>query len=101
DHYGYGIPNLEDAYNASAGFAENELLDFTIYPNPVQDRLFVKLDNYTNASIQIVDLLGKRIANKEMQDQYSSIDMAGLEDGVYIILIRSDNKSATQKFIKQ
>ncbi len=101
DHYGYGIPNLELAYYNALEVAENELFGVSIYPNPTENKLFVELQDYENATLEIYDILGKIIHIKKMTQPINIIDVSLLEKSIYLIHIKSDDKRLTQKFIKQ
>jgi len=100
NHYGYGIPNLEDAYNNALEIAENELLGVNIYPNPTENELFVELLDFENTSFVIFDVIGKTVCNSEITASTNIVDISSLENGIYFIQIKNQNKKATLKFIK-
>lgn len=100
DHYGYGIPNLENAYLNALHVADNELLGVNIYPNPTDNQLFIELADVENVALEIFDILGKRVYNANLGKQTNNIDVSTLDQGIYIINLSFNNKSVTQKFIK-
>ena len=71
----------------------------TVFPNPVNDRLYIdfKTDSGKN-SFSIIDLLGKTIVGEQIYSDY--IDVSFLENGVYFVQLKNDNKISTLKFIK-
>lgn len=69
----------------------------TVYPNPVNTILH--LNGIPNADVQIFDLSGKLIINKQNTD--NQIDVSGLQSGIYSIKITSENGTVIRKFIKQ
>jgi len=74
-----------------------------IYPNPSNGIFNItSLKNIENASISIVDVNG-RIVYKETKtiQGTSSIDLSNLKTGIYIINIKGDNFSKTEKLIKK
>ncbi len=75
--------------------------DFSIYPNPVKNILNIKAtNNIYMKSAQVFDLTGKLIIEATVTN--SSINVENLTTGSYILSLKdSNNKSYTQKFIKQ
>ena len=65
----------------------------TLYPNPAVDRLNVSLSQ--NAEIVIYNMMGQVIRTMDGQVGANTIDLSGLNSGVYFINAGSD----TQKFI--
>lgn len=68
----------------------------SVYPNPVQNQLNVESQEIIN-NIEIFDLLGKQILVSEEK----SIDVSGLQSGIYLLKITTNNGILTQKIIKQ
>jgi Secretion system C-terminal sorting domain/Beta-propeller repeat len=79
--------------------------EFTIYPNPVQRVLHVQLTASANKSIvwQVQDATGKIL--KQQSDQLhgssQSIDVSGLPNGMYYLVLKKDDGTTVKKFIKQ
>lgn len=72
---------------------------FTMYPNPVTDVLNITSVNGLNANeIRIMDLTGKVI---KVQNNASSVNVADLAAGAYLIEVATDEGKATSKFIKK
>lgn len=78
---------------------ENETLNFSIYPNPAENRLFIK-SKIPISHIQIFDLTGSLI----MEQFYRNlpVDITKLSNGMYIIkLLGANGYSETINFIKK
>ena len=76
---------------SNADFTENNVL---IYPNPANEKVFVKIENSTDAisQIRLLDALGKVVfQNRDVQNQ-TEIDISGLSKGVYLIEISTLNE---------
>jgi hypothetical protein len=90
-----------DSIAAAAGFS--------IYPNPVQGLLNIRLNNGSAGKIvvQIYNETGGRVQTAELEkDQWvpleSSIDVSRLVRGVYVIQLVDDaNGRIVGKFVKQ
>ncbi len=87
------------------GLSANETiknkLQVSVFPNPATEQLFITLDSKTkNAEVIISNLSGKAIINAALQNQ-NNIDISGLQIGMYMLTINTENGSETVKFIKQ
>jgi len=72
--------------------------EITIYPNPVSDEFKIETDRNILNTI-IYDMKGclvKRYAGKE-----SSLDMAYLQKGIYIISIQLEDRVINRRLIKE
>lgn len=73
----------------------------SIYPNPVANSLnFAVTNSIVLSDVSIYDVTGKQvISSKDLSS--NSIDVSGLQSGVYFAKFASDDKTVTKKFIKQ
>ena len=74
-----------------------------IYPNPVEDKLYVELKEFLpkNASILIFDELGKRVYTSRIYGGWNNYDVSQLSSGFYFISIVDDTPIYTGKLIIQ
>ncbi len=79
-----------------------------VYPNPVNEELNIDftIENATDISIEIIDLAGKTVATKTMDNaakgtQTVGFNTADFASGVYTVTIESTNGKLTRKFIKK
>jgi hypothetical protein len=87
----YGSPKaINDTSNSG------EASGVIIYPNPVQNILYVK-GNSEAYSIEIYSLIGQLVKTVSNANE---IDVSLLSQGIYLIRIRNENISTTQRFIK-
>jgi len=81
-----------------------ETVDFAIFPNPANDRIFIKSDNNElshNSIIEIYDISGRKHLSQPL-DISESIDVSFLQSGYYIVKIIRENKVLVRaKMIKQ
>ena len=66
--------------SASAGISEDQMISYTIYPNPATDLLTIEVLNHT---AEIYNLIGKKV----MDINSSIVDINDLPKGKYIIKI--------------
>ena len=79
---------------------QNTISSYSIYPNPFYKDININtnLDDY---SIAIYTIQGQLVFNKTNNDGRISIDLAGLNSGVYFVKIKSKKGVETKKIIKK
>ncbi len=88
-------------FTVSTGFAENEKNDeFTIYPNPATERLFLDLPlKNIIYGVRIKSVNGQTVyLNSSFTESY--IDVSGLSPGVYIISLTYGQETTVKQFIR-
>lgn len=74
----------------------------SLYPNPAKNILNINLNTLTdNTILSVLDLQGRLISTQSVLDKTTTIDVANLQSGVYVVRIDSDAGSYTKKFIKE
>lgn len=96
---GYGIPNLQQALGAVLNEGNSTETEFTIYPNPVKNTLFINFpEDVSSADIKIFDVLGKQVMNTTLYQNNKTLNLEVLSNGIYIAKLKGDD--ATNKTIK-
>jgi len=100
---GFGIPDFDDALNASLSLQDLSVEVFQVYPNPVEDQLQIVFPNgVEQAEYRVFDVLGKLILKHSITKQDSRIDLSALASGLYIVRLSAVNTSTEAfKLIKQ
>ncbi|MCH2489607.1 MAG: T9SS type A sorting domain-containing protein [Flavobacteriales bacterium] len=73
--------------------------NFSVYPNPVKDVLNIESATAVD-SIEVYDVLGKRVLTASPDRISPSIDMSALTSGAYMVKVTIGNASKTVKVIK-
>jgi hypothetical protein len=79
-------------------------LFFTLYPNPVNDKLFVMFEGFnTNEKVELSvrNIIGQEILHQRITSGNISLNTSKLSAGSYICVLSSNGKYYTEKFIKQ
>jgi hypothetical protein len=85
--------------NITSGINYENSEAMSLYPNPANEKLYLKNSNYNNATILIFDLQGKKVLDRKVDSE--SIDISNLNKGIYVIkLVWSENIIIT-KLIKE
>ena len=81
--------------------SENISANLNIYPNPTKDYFTIDLKEkfLENISLNINDLLGKKIIAVALKQKVSVIDIQNLEKGVYIVTLSNGIENSKSKLI--
>ncbi|MEM6686777.1 MAG: T9SS type A sorting domain-containing protein [Bacteroidota bacterium] len=90
------------AQSATASqFASNVETVFTISPNPGVNELNIRLSQKTNASVEVYNLLGRKIHAGKLTTMHNAIDISSWKSGIYLVKVITDKKSITKRFVKK
>lgn len=83
------------------GVKEN-ILNSTIrmYPNPVQNTLYIENLNTIPIDLVINDLQGNKIYKSELRQLNTSINLSNFEPGIYLLNMQTENNRIIKKIIK-
>ena len=77
-----------------------ELTSFRIYPNPVNDRLYIKAEVEIE-EVVVYDVYGRQQLLSAVSGQPLAIDVSELNSGIYFVSIKTVDEVVTKRFIKQ
>jgi hypothetical protein len=90
--YEINVSNIDDHKNRN----------ISIYPNPAEEKLFVKLDNFdSEVKIEVFTIDGKSISQSISNEDLTEISLSNLSNGIYFIEIKGASFLERLKFIKQ
>ncbi|MGM0650664.1 MAG: T9SS type A sorting domain-containing protein, partial [Bacteroidota bacterium] len=75
-------------------FAQNKEAQIEIYPNPVKNRLKLKLHDYAlrnEYQLEICSLSGQKLLSKDIYKS-TSLDLSDYSPGIYLLIIKHNNK---------
>jgi hypothetical protein len=73
----------------------------SVYPNPAINVLRISNGFKTKTSYAIKDVNGKTILNDELDQLANAIDITSIENGIYILELKSKDRTLITKFVKQ
>lgn len=97
DYYDWNLKTLNYKHLTAKSFEKPQM---SIIPNPTADDLrFFIAEPYDNAIVQIFDISGKLVMEKEVRDNY--IDVSVLRSGLYVLRVKTEGGFWTEKFVKK
>ncbi|MCD6345923.1 MAG: C10 family peptidase, partial [Bacteroidales bacterium] len=87
----------------SAAETSDYFADLSLYPNPVNERLWIKWDNASteDLSIDVFSLQGKLLLQKRYAVNPQAIDFQGLPAGVYLLKISGNRAIKHYRIVKK
>jgi len=83
-----------------AGVNDLSAKGFVMYPNPASSKITLQMTaEANNASVKIIDVLGKTVGQSTFTGTQSDIDISMLNSGVYFVTVNADGKMSTQKLV--
>lgn len=83
------------------GVNELQLESVKIYPNPVKDQLYINTQVSGIKTVEVYDLVGKKVMSLSSSETIIAIDSHELTSGLYIVRIQAENsKPVIARFIK-
>lgn len=74
---------------------------FTVFPNPANDLLHITMNSETAlTNLKIIDLSGRIMMARAVVSDKETLDLAGLEAGVYFLNVTEGNATRTVKLIR-
>ena len=91
------FPQLCDVENATE-IEEYEEGDITIYPNPTNGNVTVRIEKAENPTIKVYDYAGKLVrAEQSVNGNETTIHLSHCATGMYLIVINNGNQNITKK----
>jgi hypothetical protein len=75
--------------------------DYLVFPNPTSEKLHFKLSDYEITAIRIYNFQGRMISDLNITEDFKSIDVSGLNPGVYFLVVFEEGKIVSMPFVRQ
>ena len=84
----------------SLGIQEASTLQFTYFPNPVNDQLTISAQTNVD-NIVVLNMLGQVVSSQSPNSLNCLVDMAAMRTGVYFVRVSIGNSTQTVRVLKQ
>jgi hypothetical protein len=61
--------------------------DFTVYPNPTSDYLFINFKNGNENSVVIKDVMGREVSKLNCYAETNKVNVSSLSNGTYFLTV--------------
>jgi PKD repeat protein len=88
--------------STEVGIEENNSLSFAVYPNPASAEVFVALENNANATLTVLDAMGRVVLTQAINEVGSlvlPVSVAELASGSYTMQIISENQVGVKRLM--
>jgi hypothetical protein len=79
-------------------YLENNI---SLYPNPANDYIDVRVDELNVTNMEVYDVYGKLINTVNVINNPTRINVSGLATGMYFVRVTTEQGVATKSFIKK
>lgn len=86
---------------STTGFERLEESGISIFPNPTNGIVKIKLLNNVPSNLKVVDLTGKQILEKTNIQNAEIFDLSQFRNGTYLLLIEMENQDYIVRIIKE
>ncbi|SFT64984.1 Por secretion system C-terminal sorting domain-containing protein [Lishizhenia tianjinensis] len=77
-------------------------MDISLYPNPAQDVLHVEFEKGRSGNYRVLDVMGREVLKGRFENELKvSVDVAGLEKGVYRLLVEREGSVEVKVWVKE
>ena len=87
-----------DADTTGIGDVNENKASFSLYPNPVHDRVQCTLQGTTTTGVLVIfDAMGREVLSQQLSATSQSINIRMLPQGLYTVVVRTDAGSSVQR----
>ena len=86
---------------ATAGVDDNSFVNVSVYPNPSNSNWNFRTGNTVITSVEVFNLLGKRVVSQNNNSTEITISTQGLTSGIYIARITTEQGVKSVKLIRE
>ena len=72
--------------------------NFSLYPNPAHESIFLRFNNEESRNIELLDLQGRKLGLVSSNQSLEKIDIHGIKTGMYIVKVTDQQNVITKKF---
>jgi hypothetical protein len=85
----------------NVGISEPELIGISLYPNPTSDVLNIDKGSNTSLEITITNSAGAMVHHSNSQNQITTINMAQMATGMYVVTLKNELGMKVEKVVKR
>ncbi|WP_425076010.1 T9SS type A sorting domain-containing protein [Psychroserpens sp. S379A] len=94
--------NVPDYLDADVALSVTDYIvsNFSLFPNPANDVLNIKLNNISNANLRVYDIQGKLVIERPISNEQNlELNVSNLQSGLYFVKLNTSTKEMVKKLI--
>ena len=100
NYHSYVIKTDSTGYYQGLGTHSISTVPISVYPNPAANTLSINHQNLPTAqTVELYNLTGQLVLQQNLQQNNTTISVAGLQVGMYMLQIKAGNTLAQQKMV--
>ncbi len=88
-------------FEEASSVIDNDEDRVTLYPNPANDQLEIRINNLSQADVRIYNATGQLMMENQIMEQKTNINVSSLKAGVYLVVISDGSHVIKSTFVKQ
>ena len=98
---GYLNPRIYVALNLGNALSVHNVIDHStnIYPNPAKNNITITNSNFVINSVELYNISGQKVRSEIVNSMQINLNVSGLERGIYIMNIKSNDTSIKRKVV--
>ena len=98
----YGCVDTSACFSiTNVGIQQAQLLGVNVYPNPTSDVLHIDKGSNVSLEITVTNSTGALVYNSSTEDQITTINMAKMASGVYVVTLRNELGVSVERIVKR
>ena len=87
------------SYYITTGVKAEQEFNFSLYPNPVSDRLTIDQPSSGEVTVKLISTQGKIVLEKDFATSKIELNMASIASGIYLLSLTSQGKTVSEKIM--
>ncbi|PKA83940.1 putative secreted protein (Por secretion system target) [Ulvibacter sp. MAR_2010_11] len=79
---------------------EQELSKIKLFPNPAKDMVTITLPDNETGNAEFYNVLGKKVLTARLLNVRSTVNLAELTSGMYLVSVKTSTSTTTKKLVK-
>jgi len=96
----YDFDGAFDISNTLFVEPDQQIDNLIVYPNPFQNYIYIDFDEMNPAGVEILDLHGRKIFSETINNHHK-VDLEFIDNGIYTLFIKTQEKNRCIKLIKK
>jgi hypothetical protein len=80
---------------------EDDIDSFQLYPNPVVNKLELRMPGAGEWTLDLLDLRGQQLLSRSVNGSQTTLNLEYLANGTYILLLQNESRQFRRLLVKE